>query len=139
MPDWEGAPERFHVVKLNPPFGGKGRQEAQSGFAFKTRATQALFMQHVMQILEPGGRCGIIVLDEAAHRTNEGGILRSRPAQAARRMRRWSIVSLPGGVPSPARAPGVKTNLCFHQCWAARPSCIWYRDLSHIKVGRRRR
>lgn len=41
---WEGAPDRFHVVLTNPPFGGKEGKEAQGPFPFKTRATQALFV-----------------------------------------------------------------------------------------------
>jgi type I restriction enzyme M protein len=48
---WEGAPERFHVVLTNPPFRRQGRQGGAGPFPFKTRATQVLFVQYVMQIL----------------------------------------------------------------------------------------
>ena len=43
--------------------GGKEGMEAQGPFPFKTRSTQVLFVQQVMQSLAPGGVCGI-VLDE---------------------------------------------------------------------------
>ena len=56
-----GAPELFDVILMNPPFGGKEGKEAQTRFAYKTRATQVLFLQHVINALEPGGRCGIVV------------------------------------------------------------------------------
>jgi type I restriction enzyme M protein len=48
---FQGAPDRFHVVLTNPPFGGKEGSEAQDQFDFKTKSTQVLFVQHLMQIL----------------------------------------------------------------------------------------
>ena len=36
-----GAPDQFDVVLMNPPFGGKEGREAQTHFAYKTRATQS--------------------------------------------------------------------------------------------------
>jgi type I restriction enzyme M protein len=41
-----GAPALFDVVLTNPPFGGKEGKDAQTHFAYKTRATQVLFLQH---------------------------------------------------------------------------------------------
>jgi len=58
-----GAPALFDVVLTNPPFGGKEGKDAQTHFAYKTRATQVLFLQHVIDSLKQGGRCGI-VMDE---------------------------------------------------------------------------
>ena len=58
-----GAPALYDVVLTNPPFGGTEGEEAQTRFAYKTRATQVLFLQHVIDSLKPGGRCGI-VMDE---------------------------------------------------------------------------
>jgi type I restriction enzyme M protein len=43
-----GAPELFDVILMNPPFGGKEGKEAQTRFVYKTRATQVLFLQHVI-------------------------------------------------------------------------------------------
>jgi type I restriction enzyme M protein len=62
---FEGAPSQFRVILTNPPFGGKEGKDAQVGFAYKTSATQVLFLQHVIGALDSGGRCGI-VLDEGS-------------------------------------------------------------------------
>ena len=49
----QDAPAQFDVVLTNPPFGGKEGKEAQTQFAFKTGATQVLFLQHVIDSLKP--------------------------------------------------------------------------------------
>ncbi|MBE3044425.1 SAM-dependent DNA methyltransferase, partial [Candidatus Bathyarchaeota archaeon] len=43
---YQDAPALFDVVLTNPPFGGKEGKEAQTRFAYKTGATQVLFLQH---------------------------------------------------------------------------------------------
>ena len=45
---FSSAPSLYDVVLMNPPFGGKEGKPAQTRFAFKTGATQVLFLQHVM-------------------------------------------------------------------------------------------
>lgn len=65
------APEQFDVVMTNPPFGGKEGKEAQTRFAFKTGATQVLFLQHVIDSLKPTGRCGMVLDEGVLFRTNE--------------------------------------------------------------------
>src|SRR6185369_15373918 len=131
---WEGAPERFHVVLTNPPFGGKEGKEAQSTFAFKTRATQVLFAQHVMQILEPGGRCGIVLDEGFLYRTNEEAFVKTK-RKLLDECDIWCIVSLPGGAFTGSGA-GVKTNLEFFTK-GRKTERIWYYDLAHIKVGKK--
>ena len=68
---FQGAPPLFDVVLMNPPFGGKEGTDAQTRFAFSTGATQVLFLQHVIDSLKPGGRCGIVVDEGVLFRTNE--------------------------------------------------------------------
>ncbi len=131
---YEGAPERFHVVLTNPPFGGKEGKEAQGPFPFKTRATQVLFVQYVMQILEPGGRCGIVLDEGLLYRTNEDGFLRTK-RKLLDECDLWCIISLPGGAFTGSGA-GVKTNLVFFTK-GRKTQRIWYYDLSHIKVGKK--
>jgi type I restriction enzyme M protein len=131
---WEGAPERFHVVLTNPPFGGKEGKEAQGPFPFKTRATQALFVQYVMQILEPGGRCGIVLDEGLLYRTNEEAFVKTK-RKLTDECDLWCIVSLPGGAFTGSGA-GVKTNLVFFTR-GRKTERIWYYDLSHIKVGKK--
>lgn len=131
---WEGAPERFHVVLTNPPFGGKEGKEAQSPFAFKTRATQVLFTQYVMKILEPGGRCGIVLDEGLLYRTNEEAFVKTK-RKLLDECDVWCIVSLPGGAFTGSGA-GVKTNMVFFTR-GRKTERIWYYDLSHIKVGKK--
>lgn len=131
---WEGAPERFHVVLTNPPFGGKEGKEAQGPFPFKTRATQALFVQYVIQILEPGGRCGIVLDEGLLYRTTEAAFVKTK-RKLLDECDLWCIVSLPGGAFTGSGA-GVKTNLVFFTK-GRKTERIWYYDLSHIKVGKK--
>ena len=131
---WEGAPERFHVVLTNPPFGGKEGKEAQSPFPFKTRATQALFVQYVMQILEPGGRCGIVLDEGLLYRTNEEAFVKTK-RKLLDECDLWCIVSLPGGAFTGSGA-GVKTNLVFFTRGRTTER-LWYYDLSPIQGGKK--
>lgn len=131
---YEDAPPRYHVVLTNPPFGGKEGNEAQNSFAFKTRATQVLFLQYVMQLLEPGGRCGIVLDEGLLYRTNEDAFVRTK-RKLLDECDVWCIVSLPGGAFTGSGA-GVKTNLVFFTR-GRRTERIWYYDLSHVKVGKK--
>jgi type I restriction enzyme M protein len=131
---YEGAPALYDVVLMNPPFGGKEGKDAQTRFAYKTGATQVLFLQHVIDSLKPGGRCGI-VLDEGVLFRTKRDRLRSNQAQTPGRLR-----------PVVYREP-TAWHLC--QCWRGSESQpafftkgkptekIWYYDLADIKVGKK--
>ncbi|HQX82586.1 MAG TPA: N-6 DNA methylase, partial [Vicinamibacterales bacterium] len=45
-----GAPSQFDVILTNPPFGGKESVAAQTQFAYRTSATQVLFLQHIIEV-----------------------------------------------------------------------------------------
>ncbi|MCC7487553.1 MAG: N-6 DNA methylase [Burkholderiales bacterium] len=72
----QDAPALYDVVLTNPPFGGKEGKDAQTRFPYKTGATQVLFLQHVIDSLKPGGRCGIVI--EAKGREIQEAITQSR-------------------------------------------------------------
>ncbi|QDV34097.1 class I SAM-dependent DNA methyltransferase [Tautonia plasticadhaerens] len=128
------APAQFEVILTNPPFGGKEGKEAQTRFAYKTGATQVLFLQHVIDSLAPGGRCGIVLDEGILFRSNETAFVQTK-RKLLDECDLWSIVSLPGGVFSAAGA-GVKTNLLFFT--KGRPTeRIWYYDVSDVKVGKK--
>jgi len=129
-----GAPALYDVVLMNPPFGGKEGKEAQTKFAYKTGATQILFLQHVMDSLKPGGRCGIVVDEGVLFRTNEAAFVQTK-RKLLEECDLWCVVSLPPGTFVNAGA-GVKTNLFFFT--RGRPTeRIWYYDLSAVKVGKK--
>lgn len=128
------APALYDVILMNPPFGGKEGKEAQTRFAYKTGATQVLFLQDVIDSLKPGGRCGIVLDEGVLFRTNEGAFVQTK-RKLLDECDLWCIVSLPPGAFVNAGA-GVKTNLLFFTRGTPTER-IWYHDLSHIKVGKK--
>jgi type I restriction enzyme M protein len=131
---FQGAPELFDVILTNPPFGGKEGADAQTRFAYRTSATQVLFLQHVIDKLRPGGRCGIVLDEGVLFRTNEIAFVQTK-RKLLDNCDLECILSLSGGVFTAAGA-GVKTNLLFFT--KGRPTeRVWYYDLSDIKVGKK--
>jgi type I restriction enzyme M protein len=131
---FQGAPDQFDVILTNPPFGGKEGKAAQTRFAYKTGATQLLFLQHIVDSLKPGGRCGIVLDEGVLFRTNEIAFVQTK-RKLLEECDLWCIVSLPGGVFSAAGA-GVKTNLLFFT--KGEPTeRVWYYDLSDVKVTKK--
>jgi len=101
------APALFDVILMNPPFGGKEGKEAQTRFAYKTGATQVLFLQHVIDSLKPGGRCGIVLDEGVLFRTNETAFAQTK-RKPLDECDLFCIVSLPPGrssTPAPASRP----------------------------------
>jgi type I restriction enzyme M protein len=129
-----GAPDQYDVVMMNPPFGGKEGKEAQTNFAYKTSATQVLFLQHVIGALKAGGRAGLVIDEGVLFRTTEAAF-----AQTKRKLLDdcdlYCIVSLPPGVFSSAGA-GVKTNLLFFTKGGPTER-VWYYDLADVKVTKK--
>lgn len=128
------APALFDIILMNPPFGGKEGKDAQTRFPYKSSATQVLFLQHVIDSLKQGGRCGIVLDEGVLFRTNETAFVQTK-RKLLDDCDLWCIVSLPGGVFTAAGA-GVKTNLLFFT--KGQPTeKVWYYDLSDIKVGKK--
>ena len=126
------APAQFDVILTNPPFGGKEGADAQSRFAYKTSATQVLFLQHVINALAESGRAGMVV--------DEGLLFRDETAfvQTKRKLLEecdlHCIVSLAPGVFTTAGS-GVKTNILFFK--KGKPTKkIWYYEV--LPEGRER-
>jgi type I restriction enzyme M protein len=131
---FQEAPSLYDVVLTNPPFGGKEGKDAQTRFAYKTGATQVLFLQHVIDSLKPGGRCGIVLDEGVLFRTNETAFVQTK-RKLLDDCDLWCILSLPPGAFVNAGA-GVKTNLLFFT--RGEPTeRIWYYDLSDIKMGKK--
>ena len=131
---WRDVPSQFNIVLTNPPFGGKEGKEAQSAFAYKTSATQILFLQHVIDHLKRGGRCGMVVDEGVLFRNNENAFVQTK-RKLLDACDLWAIVSLPAGAFVNAGA-GVKTDLLFFTR-GARTERVWYYDLSDVKVGKK--
>ena len=131
---FQRAPALFDVVLTNPPFGGKEGKDARTRFPYKTGATQVLFLQHVMDNLKPGGRCGIVMNEGMLFSTNETAFVQTK-RKLLGECNLWCIVSLPPKVFANAGA-ACKTNLLFFT--KGKPTKeIWYYDLSDINVTKK--
>jgi type I restriction enzyme M protein len=131
---FQGAPPLYDVVLTNPPFGGKEGRDAQTRFAYKTSATQVLFLQHVIDSLKPGGRCGMVLDEGVLFRTNEQAFVQTK-RKLFDDCDLWCIVSLPPGV-FIAAGGGVKANLLFFTRGEPTEK-IWYYDLTGVKVTKK--
>ena len=128
------APSLFKVILTNPPFGGKEGKDAQTRFAYKTSSTQVLFLQHVIDSLEAGGRCGIVLDEGVLFRTSETAYVQTK-RKLLEECDLWCVISLPPGTFVNAGA-GVKTDILFFT--KGRPTeRVWYYDLSGVKVGKK--
>ncbi len=131
---FQGAPQFFDVVLMNPPFGGKEGKEAQTPYDYKTGATQVLFLQNVLKSMKAGSHCGIVLDEGVLFRVDAEAFVKTK-RKLLEECEVYCIVSLPGGVFSSAGA-GVKTNLVFFK--KGKPTeRIWYFDLSDVKVGKK--
>ena len=100
---FQTATDKFDVILTNPPFGGREGAEAQTRYAYKTSATQVLFLQEVIDSLNVGGRAGIVVDEGLLFRTNENAFVQTK-RKLMDDCDLWCIVSLPSGVFSQAGA-----------------------------------
>lgn len=131
---YQNAPALFEVILTNPPFGGKEGKDARTRFAYKTGATQVLFLQHIIDSLKLEGRCGMVIDEGVLFRTNETAFVQTK-RKLLDECDLWCIVSLPAGTFKQAGG-GVKANLLFFT--KGKPTeKIWYYDLSDIRVTKK--
>jgi type I restriction enzyme M protein len=131
---FSSAPALFDVILTNPPFGGKEGKDVQTRFAYKTGATQVLFLQHVIDSLKSGGRCGIVMDEGVLFRTNENAFVQTK-RKLLNECNLWSIVSLPQKAFVNAGAAS-KTNLLFFTKGEPTKK-IWYYDLSDLNITKK--
>jgi len=99
---------RYSLILTNPPFGGKEHPNVQKNFPHHTAATEALFLQHILRSLTPGGRAVVILPEGILFR---GGVIEQIRKELVDQNRVRAIVSLPSGVFLPYA--GVKTNILY--------------------------
>lgn len=132
---FEGAPTQFDYVLTNPPFGSKEGREAQANFAYKTAKAQVLFLQHIIDSLDDGGRCGMVI-DEGVLFHTKTAAFRQTKRKLLSECELWAVVSLPPNVFVNAGA-GSKTNLLFFDKGKATQR-VWYYDLADVHVTKRK-
>jgi len=101
--------DRYNVILANPPFGGKEKEQIQQNFPIKSNATELLFLQHMMNHLKLGGKCGVVIPEGVLFQTNNA--FQSVKKDLLERFNVHTILSLPSGVFLPYSA--VKTNVVF--------------------------
>lgn len=104
--------ERFDCVLTNPPFGTKGANQApdRDDFTIATSNKQLNFVQHVMNILKPGGRAAVVLPDNCLFEDKAGEVFKILMQDC----NLHTILRLPRGTFTPY-SQGVKANVIFFQ------------------------
>ena len=102
--------QRFDVILTNPPFGTKGANQApvRDDFVVETSNKQLNFLQHVLTLLRPGGRCAIVVPDNVLFADQAGEVFKVLMEDC----NVHTVLRCPRGTFAPYTA-GTKTNVLF--------------------------
>ena len=117
----------FDLILANPPFKGSiDEAEISNRFTIKTKKTELLFLELMIQALAPHGRCAVIVPD---------GVLfgNSKAHRAIREMlltkcRLDAVISMPSGVFKPYA--GVSTAVLFFTKGEPTKK-VWFYDMEN--------
>lgn len=104
--------ERYDVVLTNPPFGTKGANQApdRDDFTISTSNKQLNFVQHVVNVLKPGGRAAVVLPDNCLFEDKAGEVFEIVMQDCAVH----TVLRLPRGTFTPY-SQGVKANVIFLQ------------------------
>ncbi|MDO9537564.1 MAG: class I SAM-dependent DNA methyltransferase [Thermoplasmata archaeon] len=116
--------EQYTVVLANPPFKGSiDKSDINDLLTIKTTKTELLFVERMITLLQPGGRCGVIVPD---------GVLFSS-SNAHKGLRKLilenqleAVISMPSGVFKPYA--GVSTGVLIFTK-GGRTDKVWFYDM----------
>lgn len=102
--------QRFDVILTNPPFGTKGANQTpdRDDFVVATSNKQLNFLQHVLTVLKPGGRAGVVVPDNVLFASQAADIF----AVLTEDCDLHTVLRCPRGTFSPY-TEGTKTNVLF--------------------------
>lgn len=102
--------QRFDVILTNPPFGTKGANQApvRDDFVVETSNKQLNFLQHVLTLLKPGGRCAIVVPDNVLFADQAAEVFKVLMEDC----NVHTVLRCPRGTFAPYTA-GTKTNVLF--------------------------
>lgn len=104
--------ESYDCVLTNPPFGTKGANQApvRDDFTIETSNKQLNFVQHVVNILKPGGRAAMVLPDNCLFETKAGEVFEILMQDC----NLHTVLRLPRGTFTPY-SQGVKANVIFFQ------------------------
>lgn len=103
--------QRYNCVLTNPPFGTKGANQAptRDDFTVSTSNKQLNFIQHVVNILKPGGRAAIVLPDNVLFEEHAARDIFDNLMEDCFL---HTILRLPRGTFTPY-SPGIKANVIF--------------------------
>jgi type I restriction enzyme M protein len=101
---------RFDCILTNPPFGTRGANQApdRDDFTVATSNKQLNFVQHVLTVLKPGGRAGVVLPDNCLFADQAGEVFKILTEDC----RLHTVLRLPRGTFTPY-STGVKANVVF--------------------------
>lgn len=103
---------RFDVVLANPPFGTRGANQApdREDFTIETSNKQLNFLQHILTVLKPAGRAGVVLPDNCLFEGKAGEVFEILMQDC----NVHTVLRLPRGTFTPY-SHGVKANVVFFQ------------------------
>jgi type I restriction enzyme M protein len=103
---------RYDCILTNPPFGTKGANQApeRDDFTISTSNKQLNFIQHVVNVLRPGGRAAMVLPDNCLFEDKAGEVIEILTQDC----NLHTILRLPRGTFTPY-SQGVKANVIFFQ------------------------
>jgi type I restriction enzyme M protein len=104
--------EYYDCILTNPPFGTKGANQApeRDDFTIETSNKQLNFVQHVMNVLKPGGRAAMVLPDNVLFEHKARDVFKILMEDC----NLHTILRLPRGTFTPY-SQGVKANVIFFQ------------------------
>lgn len=96
----------YDVVLANPPFGPT-KQERMAQFEYHIKLYEALFIQHIMNSLRPGGRAAVVLKEGLLFDSKK--MLRKICRKLVEQYEVLGVISLPNGVFNPYS--GAKTSI----------------------------
>lgn len=97
---------KYDVILANPPFGPT-KQERLAQFEYHIQLYEALFLQHMMRALRPGGRAAVVLKEGLLFDSKK--TLRKICRKLVEHFEVLAIISLPNGVFNPYS--GAKTSI----------------------------
>jgi type I restriction enzyme M protein len=119
---------RYDCILANPPFGPT-KQERIGDFEYHIKLYEALFIQHMMNSLRPGGRAAVVLKEGLLF--DSKAMLRKICRKLVDQFEVLGVISLPNGVFNPYS--GAKTSIVvFRRPLGkddARTSRVWFYDV----------
>jgi len=97
---------KYDVILANPPFGPT-KQERLAQFEYHIKLYEALFLQHMMNALRPGGRAAVVLKEGLLF--DSKNMLRKICRKLVEQFEVLAVISLPNGVFNPYS--GAKTSI----------------------------